>query len=354
MASTTVTTTTETTTEATSTALPPLMKAWVLHGKEDMRLEERPVPTPGAGEVLLQIGSVGVCGSDKHMFFEGRASSDILRAPVVLGHEFGGTIVGVGEGIDPARLGVRVAVEPLVPDWTSREAREGRYNIDPNQRFFGVPGLDGALQQYLVVPSDNAHAIPDSVSDDAAAMVETISVALNGVEKAALPMGSRVVIVGGGPVGLFVAQLCRAQGVGTIALVEPQESRRNAAAGFGCVTYSDLAEAGGDYDAFIDCTGVASVRHDGCYTVRPGGRAVFIGVGAEDATVPMPAVIEREVSIHGVMRYAFTWPKVIAMLEAGLIEADGLVSRTLRMDDALEAWTRPLATEVKTMVLVGE
>ena len=338
----------------TSTTRPSTMRAWVLHGKEDMRLETRTVPSPAAGEVLLKIGSVGVCGSDKHMFFEGRASSDILRDPVVLGHEFGGTIIGVGEGVDPTRIGERVAVEPLVPDWTSREAREGRYNIDPNQRFFGVPGLDGALQEYLAVPTGNAHHIPDAVSNDAAAMVETISVALNGVEKAALSIGSRVVIAGGGPVGLFVAQLCRAAGVGTIALVEPQESRRNAAADFGCLTYVSLSEAGGDYDAFIDCTGVAEVRHDGCYSVRPGGRAVFIGVGAQDASVPMPAVIEREVSIHGVMRYAFTWPKVIAMLEAGLIEADGLVSRTLTMDDALAAWTVPLATDVKTMIRVGD
>lgn len=337
-----------------SSALPSTMKAWVLYGAKDMRLESRPVPSPSAGEVLLKIGSVGVCGSDKHMFADGRASSDVITDPVILGHEFGGTVVAVGAGVDDARIGERVAVEPLVPDWNSREAREGRYNIDPSQRFFGVPGLDGALQEYLAVPSGNAHRIPDSVSDDAAAMVETISVALNGVEKAALAMGSRVLIVGGGPVGLFVAQLCRAAGVATIALVEPQESRRAAASGFGCITYAALPDAGDDYDAFIDCTGVASVRHDGCYSVRPGGRAVFIGVGAQDASIPMPAVIEREVTIHGVMRYVFTWPKVIAMLEAGLIEADGLVSRTLPMDDALDAWTVPLATEVKTMIRVGD
>lgn len=326
------------------------MKAWVLHGKEDMRLEERPVPTAGPDEVLVEIGSVGVCGSDKHFFFEGRASSDILEAPVVLGHEFGGRIVAVGADIDPGRVGQRVSVEPLVPDWSSREAREGRYNIDPAQNFFGVPGLDGALQQFLAVPAVNAHAIPDSISDDAAAMIETISVALNGVEKANLSLGARVLIVGGGPVGLFVAQLCRASGVTDVTLAEPQEARRATAATFGARTVSSLDEAGGDFDAFIDCTGVASIRHDGCYAVRPGGRAVFIGVGAQDASVPMPAVIEREVSIHGVMRYAFTWPKVIALLEAGVIDADSLVSRTLGAEQALDAWTVPLNSEVKTVI----
>ncbi|GAA4664379.1 alcohol dehydrogenase catalytic domain-containing protein [Frondihabitans cladoniiphilus] len=336
------------------TDLPTTMRAWVLHGKEDMRLEERPVPSAGPGEVLLRIGSVGVCGSDKHFYFEGRASSDVISEPVVLGHEFGGTIVAVGRGIDVARVGRRVSVEPLVPDWTSREAREGRYNIDPSQRFFGVPDLDGALQEYLAVPAENAHDIPDSISDDAAAMVETISVALNGIEKADLAMGARVLVAGGGPVGLFVLQLARAKGAGRIVLVEPQDARRETARGLGAETVADLTAAGDDYDVFIDCTGVASVRHDGCLTVRPGGRVVFIGVGAQDASVPMPAVIEREVTIHGVMRYAFTWPKVIAMLEAGLLDADGLVSRTLPFGDALDAWTAPLPTEVKTMIRVTE
>ncbi|NED59605.1 alcohol dehydrogenase catalytic domain-containing protein, partial [Streptomyces sp. SID10244] len=130
-----------------------------------------------------RVGSVGVCGSDKHFYQHGRASSDVVTEPVVLGHEFGGTIVAVGEAVPDSRIGERVAVEPLVPDWTSREARAGRYNIDPSQKFFGVPGLDGGLAEYVAVPQGNAHAIPDTVSDNAAAMVETISVALNGVEK---------------------------------------------------------------------------------------------------------------------------------------------------------------------------
>lgn len=337
----------------TKDTMPTTMSAWLLHGPKDMRLERRPVPTAGRQEVLLRIASVGVCGSDKHFYAEGKASSDVLAEPVVLGHEFGGTIVAVGEGVDPGRVGERVAVEPLVPDWRSREARAGRYNIDPSQKFFGVPGLDGALQEYLVVPAENAHAIPDSVSDDAAAMVETISVALNAVQKGRVPMGGRALVAGGGPVGLFVLQLLRAAGVGSVDLVEPQEARRHSAEHFGAVGHASLEDAGGDYDAFFECTGVTSVRHDGFFAVRPGGRVVFVGVVADDASVPMAAVIEREVTLHGVMRYAGTWPRVIEMIAAGVIDADTLVSRRLALDNALEAWTVPLHDEMKTVVAVG-
>ncbi|MFV0453013.1 MAG: alcohol dehydrogenase catalytic domain-containing protein [Propioniciclava sp.] len=330
------------------------MKALVLHGKEDLRFEERPVPSPGPGEVLLEIGSVGVCGSDKHFYFEGRVSSEVVTDPLVLGHEFGGRIIGLGTGVPASRLGERVSVEPLMPDWSSKEAREGRYNIDPSQKFFGVPGTDGALQQYLVAPSENAYPIPDSVSDDAAAMVETISVSLNGVRKANLGLGSRVLITGGGPIGLFAAQLSLLHGATSVTVVEPQQSRRAAAADYGCDVVADLAEVDNSHDALLECTGVQAVRHDACLKLFPGGKAVFIGVGAQDAAVPMPAVIEREVSIVGVMRYAFTWPSVIRALAAGRLDADGLVTRRLRFDRALEAWTHPDVTEVKTMIHVRE
>lgn len=333
--------------------IPETVSAWVLYGKEDLRFEERPTPEMPAGGVLVEISSVGVCGSDKHFYFSGQASSEVVVDPVVLGHEFGGRIVAISDGVDRGRLGQRVSVEPLMPDWSTQESRSGRYNIDPHQKFFGVPGTNGALQQYLPVPDGNAFTVPDTVSDDAAAIVEPISVSLHGLRKANIGPGSRILIAGGGPVGLFAAQLAFVFGAGEVVLAEPQEYRRAAGAKIGCQVAPDIAEVGGGYDAFIECSGVASVRHDGCLAVRPGGRAIFIGVGAQDASVPMPAVIEREVTIHGVMRYSFTWPTVITMLSQGKLDVDSLVTQRLPMRDALQAWTNPLPTEIKTIIRVN-
>jgi len=330
------------------------MRALVLHGPQDLRFETRDAPVAEPGEVLVEIGSVGVCGSDKHFYLEGRASSEIVTEPLVLGHEFGGRIVQAGSEADAALVGRRVSVEPLMPDPRSSEARRGSYNLDPAQRFFGVPGTDGALQQYLRVPVQNAFVIPDSVSDDAAAMVETISVSLNGIRKAGVAAGSRILITGGGPIGLFAAQLAFLHGASRVVLVEPQDERRATAASYGCEVASDLADVDDRFDAVVECTGVGVVRHDSCLKVAPGGKAIFIGVGAQDASIPMPAIIEREVSVQGVMRYAFTWPTVIEALAAGRIDADSLVSRALPFDRAIEAWTVPLATEVKTMIRVND
>ncbi|MCX5529616.1 alcohol dehydrogenase catalytic domain-containing protein [Streptomyces sp. NBC_00006] len=335
-------------------ARPATMKSLVLHGKRDLRLEERPVPSPGRGEVLLAVGSVGVCGSDKHFYTEGRASSDVMTEPFVMGHEFGGRITAVGEGVDEGRVGERVAVEPLVPCGSCRQCTHGEYNICPTQKFHGVPGAEGALQEYVVVPAANAFPIPDSVSDAAAAMVETISVSLWAGERAGITIGESVLITGGGPIGLFALQVARNRGAAHVVLVEPQEARRDLAKSLGAETVASLEEAEGTFDVLMECTGVQQVRHDGCLYVRPGGRAVFIGVGHQDAGVPMPAVIEREVEIRGVMRYRFTWPTVIAGLRDGRFQADDLVTRTLPLEEAHLAWTQaPQGPDVKTIIRVG-
>ncbi|MEO3754534.1 alcohol dehydrogenase catalytic domain-containing protein [Streptomyces sp. B6B3] len=333
---------------------PRTMKALLLHGREDLRLTERPVPAPGPGEVLLAVGSVGVCGSDRHFFSEGRASSDVMTEPFVMGHEFGGRIAAVGAGVDPARIGERVSVEPLVPCGACRSCARGAYNVCPTQRFHGVPGAEGALQEYVAVPARNAFPVPDAISDAAAAMVEPISVSLWASERGEITIGDSVLVTGGGPIGLFALQVARARGAGRVVLVEPQPSRRETAAGFGAETAASLDEVTGEFDVLMECTGVQAVRHDGCGHVRPGGRAVFVGVGAQDAGVPMPSVIEREVDIRGVMRYRFTWPVVIEGLAAGRFRADELVSRTLPLEEAHRAWTEPLTgADVKTIIRVG-
>ena len=339
-----------------SVALPERMTALVLHGKEDLRFEERPIPTPGPGTILLEVRSVGVCGSDKHFYFEGRASSSIVTGPVVLGHEFGGRVVALGPGVGRTLLNQRVSVEPQMPCRKCRQCLEGLYNLCPNVQFFGVPGTDGALQEYLVIPVENVFPIPDEVSDDAAAVVETISVSLWGGHRGNIEPGQSVLVTGAGPIGLFAIQVARIRGAGRIVAVEPQPARRTYAEKLGAETAESLTQVEGPFDVFMECTGVDSVRHDGSLLVVPGGNAVFIGVGLQAASVPMPAVIEREVKIIGVMRYRFTWPAVIKAIANGQYVVDDLVTRRVAFKDAISAWTAAeyAATEIKTIIHVRE
>src|SRR6201991_1315661 len=127
------------------------MRVAVLVAPGRIEMEERPVPTPGPGDVLVRVTSVGVCGSDTHYYRHGRIGSFVVDGPLVLGHEAAGTIVGVGESVDPSRIGQRVSIEPQRPDPDSAETRRGDYKLCPHMRFFGTPPTDGALCDYVTI-----------------------------------------------------------------------------------------------------------------------------------------------------------------------------------------------------------
>ncbi len=202
------------------------MRASVLHGPGKVAIEERPVPEPAPGEVLVQIGSVGICGSDVHYYRHGRIADYVVREPLILGHEAGGRIVGVGAGVDPARIGQRVALEPGLPCRQCRECKAGRYNLCPDVRFFATPPFDGTFAEYVTLAADFAHPVPDSLSDDAAGLIEPLSVAVWACAKAGVDAGSSLLISGAGPIGLMTVQVARAFG----AVRSPASSSSDGAA----------------------------------------------------------------------------------------------------------------------------
>src|SRR6266568_3098965 len=144
------------------------MRAAVLEGVGKVTLQERPVPLPGPGEVLVQVAAVGTCGSDVHYYEHGRIGDFVVESPLVLGHEPSGVVVAAGPGADRHVPGQRVSIEPGVPDFTCEYCRAGRYNLCPRMRFFGTPPIDGAFCEYVVVHEEFAYPVPDSMSDDAA------------------------------------------------------------------------------------------------------------------------------------------------------------------------------------------
>src|SRR3954451_5573549 len=150
------------------------MRVSVLNGPGDVAMVERPVPGPGSGEVLVEVASVGVCGSDTHYYDHGRIGSYVVEQPLVLGHEAAGRIVEVGQGVARDRVGQRVSIEPGVPDFTCEQCLAGRYNLCPQMRFFATPPIDGAFAEYVVVHEAFAHPVPEGMSDDAAALLEPL------------------------------------------------------------------------------------------------------------------------------------------------------------------------------------
>jgi L-iditol 2-dehydrogenase len=328
--------------DVTYTTLSPdaKMRAAVLVEPGRIEMQERPVPSPASGEVLVQVSSVGVCGSDTHYYRHGRLGSFVVEAPLILGHEAAGTIVGIGPGVPDSRIGQRVSIEPQHPDPDSAETRSGRYNLCPHMRFYATPPVDGALCDYVTIGAAFAHPVPGSISDDAAALCEPLSVGIAAVRKAGVTGGSRVLIAGAGPIGIVVAQVARAYGATEIVVTDPDEFRRKRARDFGATvaadpTTDDVSDL--RVDAFIDASGAPAAVMGGISAVRPAGLVVLVGSGAETMPLPTQLIQNRELMLTGVFRYANTWPSAIALVERGLVDLDSMVTATFPLEQVADA-----------------
>jgi L-iditol 2-dehydrogenase len=327
--------------------LPETMRVSVLRQPGELGLEERPVPRPGPDEVLVAIRSVGVCGSDVHYYEHGRIADFVVRSPLVLGHETSGRIVAVGAGVDPGRLGARVAIEPGTPCGHCTQCKAGRYNLCPNMRFFATPPVDGALAEYVLVRGDLAFDVPDQVSDDAAALLEPLSVGIWATAKAGLTAGSTVLIAGAGPIGLVTTQVARARGATTIAVTDIAPHRLAAALRNGATVALDARDPAGpgqEFDAFLDCSGAPAAISAGLAALAPAGRAVLVGMGPDEVTLPLGRLQQRELTVTGTFRYANTWPAAIGLAASGAVDLPGLVTGRFALaqaEQALRSVTEP-------------
>ena len=336
-------------------------RAAIMYGTRDVRVEERAVPQPGPREVLVEIRSVGVCGSDVHYFEEGRIGSFVVEEPMILGHESMGTVVELGGEATKHTVGDRVTLEPGVPDGTCRECRAGRYNLCPNVRFFATPPIDGAFANYVAIHEDFAYLLPDNLSDDAGALMEPLSVGIWACRKASVRAGDHVLVTGAGPIGLVSVQVALAQGATEVTVTDVAPERLEMARRMGAtrtmnVTEEPLDEAGIEVDALIECSGNPRALGDGIRSVRPAGTAVVVGMGPnEETSVPLAYVQTREVWVTGTFRYANTYPAAIELAATGKVDLDALVTSRFDLDHAAEALRagREDPANVKPMVMPG-
>lgn len=315
------------------------MTTAVLYAPRDLRIEQRPVPTPSEGEVLVRILSVGVCGSDVHYYEHGRIGDFVVRSPLVLGHESSGQIVEVGDGVSPARVGERVAIEPGAPCGRCDQCRAGRYNLCPNIRFHGTPPIDGTLSEFVAVKSELAFKVPDEISDNAAALLEPLSVGIWANRKAGTQSGTSLLIAGAGPIGLVTTQVARAIGAARIVVSDINRNRLSTARASGAteIAVPGSDEVDGEFDAFIDCSGNAAAIDAGIRLVRPGGSVVLVGMGADELRLPLALVQRRELLITGTFRYANTWPTAIDLAASGRVSLDALVTGEYGLADVEKA-----------------
>jgi L-iditol 2-dehydrogenase len=225
----------------------------------------------------------------------------------------------------------------------------GRYNLDPAMRFYATPGVDGAFAQYVAIQSQFAWPIPDSISDDAAALMEPLSVAVASAQKGSFTVGSRVLITGAGPIGILVAQVALAYGASEVIVSDVSEGRRSAALKFGATRVidpvaEDIAALDLNVDTFVDASGAAVAVRSGMNAVRPGGVVVLVGMGASEIALPVTVIQNRELVVTGIFRYANTWPTAIELVRSGKVDLDSMVTGHFGLDDvdaALRSTAQP-------------
>jgi L-iditol 2-dehydrogenase len=333
------------------------MKEARLYAVGDVRVGEADQPTPGPGESLVRVTAVGLCGSDLHWFDEGGIGDAQLASPLVLGHEFGGVVVG------GARDGQRVAVDPARPCGVCARCREGNVNLCPTIVFAGHGTQDGGLREYVAWPDRLLHPVPPAVSDEAVAMLEPLGVALHSFDLGHVRLGASVAVVGCGPIGLLLLQLARGAGCDPVIAVEPLAHRRNRAAALGADVVleptADLAEAlagagvPDGVDVAFEIAGTDAAVDVAMRLARPGARVVLAGIPATDSTTFPASVARRKgLTFALVRRMKETYPRALRMVERGLVDVDSIVSHRFALSNVVEAFATAAARTGHKVIVV--
>jgi L-iditol 2-dehydrogenase len=306
-----------------------------LHGAHDVRLGDEPTPEPQAGESVVRVEAVGICGSDLHWFDEGGIGDSRLAAPLVVGHEFAG-VVEAGP-----LAGRRVAVDPAIPCERCELCREGHPNLCPDVRFAGHGTHDGALRQYLAWPTHRLHPLPDALDGVDGALLEPLGVAIHSVDLGHVDVGDRVAIVGCGPIGLLLAQVCAAAGATVALAVDPLEHRRAAAARAGAEQTIAPGEVwdGAEVDVAFEAAGTDEAVDIALRVARPGARVVLAGIPSGDQTTFSASIARRKgVTLVLVRRMKEVYPRALRLVAAGGIDLRSLVTHRFPLDRVAEAF----------------
>ncbi|MFL6276562.1 MAG: zinc-binding dehydrogenase [Blastocatellia bacterium] len=311
-----------------------------------VELRELPVPDVGEDEVLLRVGAVSVCGSDIHQYHN--KQSWPVRVPVVLGHEFCGEVARAGRRVRGFKEGDRVVSETAASICGQcLYCRTGEYNLCPQRSGFGY-GTNGAMAEFVRVPERCLHHIPDSLAFERAALTEPCCVGYNAVAiKSHIRPGDIVVILGPGPIGLLAAEMARLSGAATLIVsgMSQDESRLDAARALG-VTHAVNCEAtdllelirslgdGLGADLVVDATGSAAALKPALEMVRPGGQITKVGWGPQPLGFSLDPLVQKAITLQGSFSHTFkNWEKVVALLAAGQINLDPIISCIAPLDN---------------------
>ena len=275
------------------------MKALVYTAPESLKFSDFPDPRPDDDGCLIRIESVGICGSDMHAFL---GHDDRRPAPLILGHEGSGTIVG------GPRAGERVTINPLVTCGECRACRSGRDNLCATRQIISMPPREGAFAELVSIPERNLVTVPGHISSDQAALAEPVAVSWHavrlGLQTAHDDFRTKALVIGGGAIGVAAAIALRAQGVSDVTLVEPNSVRRSylgCNAGYRVCAPEDVDQQ--VFDLTVDAVGYDATRKAAAAATHPGGVIVHVGLGGGEAGLDIRRMTLQEITFIGTYTY---------------------------------------------------
>ncbi len=333
----------------------PTMKAAVWHGRRDIRLQDVACPSqPQAGWVQIRVQWCGICGSDLHEYLAGPVfiPTDTahpltgLKGQCILGHEFCGEIVSVGEGVQNFAVGERVAADACQHCGKCWFCQQGQYNLCENLAFTGLMN-NGAFAELVNIPANLLYRLPEGFPDEAGALIEPLAVGMHAVKKAGSLLGQTVVVVGAGTIGLCTIMCARAAGAARIIALEMSTARKAKALEVGatevldpsqCDAIASVRELTDGYGAAVsfECIGHKSTAKLAIDVIRKGGRCVMVGIFEEPSEFNFFEIVATEKQVIGALAYNGEFADVIALIADGRLDVTPLITGRIELEHILE------------------
>lgn len=338
------------------------MKALRWYAKKDLRYEDVPEPSPAEGQLKVKVRLAGICGTDLKEYTDGPGMIDRGRVPIIIGHEFVGTVAGLGEGVTGFEIGDRITAVGYRYCGKCYFCKRGLYNICENAGFTGLT-TDGCMAEYTVIPDYAAYKLPDSVSDELGALVEPLAVAFHAVRQGNINTGNTVAIVGAGTIGLSVLLAARAAGATGIYMVVRNKPRGELALSMGATAYINSENGspaeqiagltgGLGVDVSFECVGHPDTPQTALDLTRAGGITVILGIFEKPSSIHFQNVTFKQKSIVGSSIYVHEANTVVKLLEEKKLDPAGLITARVPLKNAVTEGFEKLITNRKDNIKI--
>jgi L-idonate 5-dehydrogenase len=328
------------------------MRAIVIHAAKDLRIERASaVADLGPDDVEVRIEAGGICGSDLHYYQHGGFGVIRIKEPMILGHEVAGKIARTGGSVTHLKAGTRVAVSPSRPCRQCRYCQAGQQQHCLDMRFYGsamrFPHVQGAFRDVLVADAGQCHPVAPTLTAAEAAMAEPLAVCLHAGRQAGPLLGRRVLVTGSGPIGVLCMLVARRAGAAEIVITDVTDAPLAIASRMGADRTVNVAREAdrlspyavekGTFDVLFEASGNQQALVSAFDVLRPGGTIVQVGLGG-NVTLPINTIVAKELQLRGTFRFHEEYALAVDLMGKGLIDVKPLVTATLPMERAVEAF----------------